>query len=275
VEILFYGWGEGQEAWCLSHVVFYGDFDMPSMQERVWDYLSNKRFEHPVLGPMTWSAGGMDSGHQTKVKAVYQFCARHRVSNVFSVKGFEELGGAVYERKTERVYGGTRLNLNTDYLKTLIYDRLRNVSPGPRFIHFPQERSGQFGDLFYGQLCSEKRVKKKVGSAVKWEKHTSATRNEILDMTVYAHGIYEVCRQEEWIARKWKEVREKLQSSNSKIQYESRPTPVDEAKAAVRAAVAMSGTEKKIPGVEREQPQQRRPQRRRIKINSPFRKFGS
>jgi phage terminase large subunit GpA-like protein len=274
VEFLFWGWGDGQEVWCLSHQVLFGDFDMPSCQERVWDYLTNKRFTHPVLGPMAWSAGGIDSGHQTKVKAVYQFCSKHRIANVFSLKGFEELGGAVYERKTERVYGGVRLNLNTDFFKTLIFDRLRNAVPGPRFIHFPKERGGQFGDLFYGQLCSEKRVM--VKGQWRWLKASSSTRNEVLDMTVYAHGVAEVCRQQEWIARKWKEVREKLVELNLPLPgSRSQDAGAEAARAAVKAALVMGPREKKVPGVERRAPARKFVPRKKIRINSPFRgRFG-
>lgn len=263
VEILFFGWGEGQETWVLSHHVIFGDFDMPTCQERVWDYLTNKKFNHPILGPLPWSAGGIDSGHQTKVKAVYQFCAKHRSSNVFSVKGFEDVGGgAVYERKNERVYGGTRLNLNTDYLKTLIFDRLRNKEPGPRFIHFPKERRSQFGTLFYNQLCSEKRIPIKMpkgGYVMRWVKLTATTRNEILDMFVYAYGVSEVCRQEEWIARKWKMVRDKIKEQN----------PPDAG--GVSAATVNQPKEAKVPEMVRPPQQHRRPGRRKFIIGgSPF-----
>lgn len=212
VEILFYGWGDGQEAWALDHHIIYGDFDMPAMQDRVWDYLVNKRFQHPIIGPMAFNAGGIDSGHQTKLQAVYSFCAKHQLSNVWSVKGFDQALGSVYTRATERRFGGTRFNFNTDYLKSLIFDRLKNVETGPRFIHFKK-----FDAKFFQQLCSERRlpVKQPKGGYIwHWTKHTSATRNEVLDMTVYAFGIFEVCRQEEWIARKWKEIQAEIKKQN-------------------------------------------------------------
>lgn len=215
IEILGVGWGDSQEAWILDHQIIYGDFDMPSCQERVADYAFKKRFNHPILGELSYSAGGIDSGKQTKVKAVYQFCFTHRlkINLLASVKGFDQALGAVYQRERERVYGGVRLNFNVDYLKGMIFDRLRNTTPGPRYFHFPKERDARFGDEFYTQLCSERRVPErgKNGQVVwHWRKHSVSTRNEVLDMLVYAQGIYEVSRQEDWIARKWKEVREKI-----------------------------------------------------------------
>ena len=260
VEILFYGWGSGEESWCLSHHIIFGDFDMPSCQERVWDYLSNKKFNHPVLGPMTWSAGGMDSGHQTKVKAVYQFCGKHRSMNLFAVKGFEELtGGAIYEYKVEKVYGGRRLNLHTDVIKSTIYDRLRNKEPGPRYIHFPKERRGQFGTIFYNQLCSEKRVpvkQPKGGYVWRWMKIHTKARNEILDMTVYAFGVSEIAKEKERIERKWKQVQEKLKEIHP-------PDPSE--------VISGQAKEAKAPEFVRPPQQHKRPGRRRfVMANNPF-----
>lgn len=269
VEILGVGWGDGQEAWILDHQVIYGDFDMPSMQERVADYIFNKRFTHPVLGELAYSAGGIDSGKQTKVKAVYQFCAKHRLklNLLASVKGFDQALGAVYQKERERTYGGIRLNFNVDYLKSIVFDRLRNQTPGPRYFHFPKERDARFGDEFYTQLCSERRVPErgpKGGITWHWRKHTSSTRNEVLDMTVYAQGIFEVSRQEDWIARKWKEVRDKIRQQNPPDQVGKRE-------------VTLGGpNEVKVPELVERSPQRAAApvgrMRRRFRMNTPFSK---
>jgi phage terminase large subunit GpA-like protein len=300
VEILFWGWGEGQEAWVLERHVIYGDFDMPSMQDRVSEYLLNKRFKHPYLGEMTWSAGAFDSGHQTKVKAVYQFAAKHTFHNVWSVKGFDNALGVVYQPGKEKVHGGRRFNLNVDYLKTVIFDRLKNREPGPRYIHFQKEEvtvmdppavegpepgrpseptkrlvKTRFDNSFYTQLCSEKRitVKKKttggveVGFEMKWVKLTSSARNEVLDMTVYAFGVYEICRQEEWISRKWEEVRKMIKAANVPLPVEGRPREVyDTSKEAKVPNVGPSPAAGKTSTGKKAA--------RKIRINSPFRKFG-
>jgi phage terminase large subunit GpA-like protein len=259
VEILFVAWGFEQEAWVLEHRVIYGDFDMPDMQARVWEYLDGKTFEHQILGPLKWKAGAVDSGHQTKVKAVYQFCAKHRLQNVWSVKGFDNALGAVFERKTERTYGGLRFNFNVDYLKTMLFGRLANAEPGARYIHFRTV----FDEKFYAQLCSEKRVpikQPKGGYIFRWVKHTSSTRNEILDLMVYAFGVFEVCREEERIARTWKEVQQKIREAN----------PAEAAPG--REVDLRQPAEKKIPGIAAPaQPGQApRPMRRRVRVNSPF-----
>jgi phage terminase large subunit GpA-like protein len=259
IEFLFYGWGDAQEVWALEHHVIYGDFDMPGCQQRVEDYIFNKRFTHPILGEMAWSAGVFDSGKQTKVQAVYAFCAKHRLANVFSCKGFDQALGAVFQRATERRFGGTRFNFNVDYLKSMVFDRLRNKEPGPRYVHFPK----LFEPKFYTGLCSERRMpvkQPKGGTVWRWIKHASSTRNEILDMTVYAFGIFEVCRQEEWIARKWKEIQKKLRERNP-------PAAVEK-----REYVLNPPAEEKLPELKRDEPA-KPAMRRRIRIASPFGRF--
>jgi phage terminase large subunit GpA-like protein len=259
VEVIFYGWGDKQECWLLDHHVINGDFDLPEMQERVWDYLSNKKFEHPILGLMRWSAGAIDSGKQTKVQAVYKFAAKHSFSNVWSCKGFDDALGAIYERKKEKVYGGIRYNFNVDYLKNLIFDRLRNKEPGANYIHFSKSCDANF----FSQLCSERRIvikNPKGGFKTQWAKLTSATRNEVLDMTVYAFGVFEVCRQVEWIARKWKEIAPQVKEI---------PAPVKERE------IYSGPASEKLPEL-KERALVRAPvqQSRRVRVRSPFGRLG-
>ena len=257
VEILFYGWGSKREAWCLQRHVEYGDLDLESMQRRVWEYLDTKRFPHPVLGDMAWDSGFVDSGHQTKVQAVYRFCGQHRLRNIWSCKGFDDLSGETVQMKPERRFFGKRANLNNDYFKSTIFDRLQNEEPGESFIHFPKAevrgvKTG-FTDKFYLQLCSEKKTAVKLplgGYKTVWMKLSSATRNEVLDCTVYAFANWETCGREEYIERKWKEVVVKL---------------APKAETATPAEIT--------PPAEIKRPELRnapQPRPRRVRINSPF-----
>jgi phage terminase large subunit GpA-like protein len=148
-------------------------------------------------------------------------------------------------------------------------------------MHFPKQEvsyldaNGQrqtlqtrFDDRYFMGLCSEKRIsvkknkagKHQVGFEMQWVKLTSSTRNEQLDTMVYAFGVFEVCRQDEWIARKWKEVQAKLKEQ---------PAPVEN-----REMMLNPPTEAKIPELKVEPERKILPQRRKIRINSPFRRFG-
>lgn len=226
VEIHIMGWGSQQEVWSIEYVVIYGDFDMPEMQQRVEEYLLNRRFTHPVLGELDIRACGIDSGHQTKVKAVYHFSRKHFTRNIWAVKGFADPLGSIYTASVEKRLRLTRFNLNTDVLKATIYDRLRNTEPGANYIHFPKEEitftdaegktqklKTKYDNKFYMQLCSERRIperQKNGGIIFHWRKPTSSTRNEALDTTVYAFGVYEIVKRVGYIERKWKDVQKIL-----------------------------------------------------------------
>jgi phage terminase large subunit GpA-like protein len=274
VEILFYGWGSKRECWALEKHVEYCDFDLQSAQDLVWAYLDGKKFSHPILGQLTWAVGMVDAGYQTKVQAVYQFAGKHRWRNVFSTKGFDTIQGETVIVKKERRFGGSKVNINTDYFKTTIYDRLQNTEPGPSYVHFPKAeavittKDGQrttfktgFTDRFYQQMCSERRIRVKLrlgGYKTEWHKLTSATRNEVLDCTVGCFAGWEVAGVERNgdIERKWKTVEKALAAMHPK------PTAQEAA-----AAITLPAEIKKP---ELRTATQHRPARRMV-INSPFR----
>lgn len=214
VEILSVGWGDEQECWILEYEQIYGDFDMPAFQDRVSEHLTKKRFKHRILGELAYKMFAVDSGHQTKVKAVFKFCRKHVLNNFVAVKGFDSILGALYSVRKERAHRINVFNLGTDMLKSTIFSNLKLADAGPNYIHLPKGK--KFDDAFFQSICSEKRIGKKLqnGSTVyQWHKLTSSKRNEVLDMLVYAFGMYEVMRRDggvEAIARQWREVLVKL-----------------------------------------------------------------
>jgi phage terminase large subunit GpA-like protein len=255
VEITSVGFGDEQQAWVLDYTVIYGDFDMPEMHERVQDYLVNKRFHHQVLGEMGYEAGAIDSGHQTKVKAVFRFCKANTTRNWWAIKGFDNALGAIYSVAKERAFAINRFNLNVDYLKSVLFGNLKNKESGPNCIHFP--KSNRFDAKYFQGVCSEKRIAKKLsngGTTYKWTPVGSA-RNEALDMLVYCFGVFEILRKAgkvEWIARKWKEVCVKLNAVAAPAkEYTLNPEKV------------FVAPEAKQPELKRELPKRKpRPQRR-------------
>lgn len=215
VEILSVGWGDGQECWVMDYKVIYGDFDMPEMQERVADYLINKRFSHKIIGEVPYEFVAVDSGHQTKVKAVFRFCRKHILRNFWAVKGFDNTLGSIFSTRKEQAFKINVFNLNVDYLKTVVYESLKNTEAGSNYIHFPKRP--EFNEKFFVGVCSEKRFaerKPNGGFIFKWKKFGEGSKaNEPLDLLVYNHGGYEILRKAgkvEWIARKWKEVSAKI-----------------------------------------------------------------
>lgn len=208
VEILTLGFGDGEECWALAYDVVWGRFDLAEHQERVNEVLLRK-FKHPILGELSIAAVGMDTGHQTRVKEAYQFARRHAARNVWAMKGSAHSMATVYSFTENKVFRIKLYSLNTDFLKTTIYDRLKNEEAGPRYIHFPQSKAGgtaNFDEKFYRMLCSEKRKSKKVGGETVyfWDKITA--RNEVLDMMVYAFAAFDILKPQGYIARQWTKI---------------------------------------------------------------------
>jgi phage terminase large subunit GpA-like protein len=222
VEILIYGFGDGEEAWALEYHVVWGRFDLVENQQRVNEVLLRK-FKHDVLGDLSISAVGMDTGHQTRVKEAYQFCRAHSARNVWAMKGSAHSMATVYAASENKIFRIKLFSINTDFLKTTIYDRLKNPDAGPRYIHFPQ--GGNFDEKFYRMLCSEKRRSKKVaGETIYfWDKIT--TRNEALDMTVYAFAAFDILKPQGYIARQWAKVQSEMKKRQIVPALET-PSPV-------------------------------------------------
>jgi phage terminase large subunit GpA-like protein len=181
----------------------------------------------------------MDSAHQTKVQSVYQFCGKHWARNVFASRGFDTIQGETIIVKKERRFGGRRVNMNNDYFKSTIFDRLKNDESGESYIHVPKaevvitQANGErmthktgFTDRFYTGLCSERKfqVKQRLGGyKTEWRKLSSATRNENLDCTVMCFAGWEVAQmgRSGYIERKWREVEKKLALTHPQ------PTPIE------------------------------------------------
>jgi len=241
VEVGVIGFGDQEETWWIDKMVVWGNFDLPEMQERVNVALLRK-WHHPVLGEMGLTFGGMDCGHQTKIKAVYRFCRAHRSRNIWAVKGSPVPNAPVYTAAQEKRFGIWRLNVGTDTVKTTIFDRLAVDEPGARFIHFPKLRikygmedgtAGKmpaarselefvtaFGEKFYRQLCSEKLERKLDRGVFRQRWIQTQDRNEVLDIFVYALGAFERINATGWIARQWEMINRKPETGSQKPEAE-------------------------------------------------------
>jgi phage terminase large subunit GpA-like protein len=223
VEITCYGFGDEQQAWILDYKVIWGDMDTPAMRGRVSDYLVNKRFTHRYLDEMALEMVLFDSAFQKnpKVKAVYRFCKEHAARQFFAIRGVRDMGGTIYSSRIEHAFGVRIFNLNSDVLKDIAMSYLQNrIKAGkdisaPNSLHFPNRP--EFNEKFFVGLCSEKCFVSKLPNGMHkrvWKKVTSSVRNEPWDLLYYALGGFEILRHAgkvEWIARKWLEVKKKME----------------------------------------------------------------
>lgn len=191
LEVRVDAWGQAEESWLLYWGQLYGD---PGQANGVWDQLDE-------LLTRTWEGDGdqryhilsmgVDSGgHHTQ--AVYNYC-RLRAPRVFALKGASRAGRPVVGRPTEQdvtwqgetIKGGVQLwPIGTDTAKSVIYGRLRQLIPGPGYMHFPIG----LPDDFYMQLTAEKLQTKYVKGYPKLEWVLVRRRNEALDCTVYSYA---------------------------------------------------------------------------------------
>lgn len=179
LECSLVGWGAGEEAWLLDHVVLPGD----TAQAEVWGELADLFREHQL------TAAAIDSGFNTS--QVYAFCSRLRYC--FPIKGASGMNRPFTEDARKRAQRLRRAKkgivvelLGVDGGKVLIHSRLRLTTAGPGFIHFPD--SPAFDDEYFQQLGAERLVTRFRFGQQKVEWQQTRPRNEALDCLTYSLG---------------------------------------------------------------------------------------
>lgn len=178
LEASIVGWGQGEEAWLIDHIIIPGD----TAQTEVWDDL------HEALLEAGIRLAAIDAGYNTSM--VYAFCEKRRYT--VAIKGVEGAGRPLIEDekkrrqrlRVKRKRGQLVEPLGVDQGKALIYSRLKIQTPGAGYIHFPQEPA--FDDEYFNQLTAEKLITKIKGTRPfsLWVK--TRARNEALDCLLYA-----------------------------------------------------------------------------------------
>lgn len=177
------GTGLQEETWSLGYHVIPGDPALTTTWEALDDVL-NRRFSHPSGISLSVAASCIDSGgHHTQ--AVYDYTRRH--ANRFAVKGQSQAGKPLIGKPTRTNKGRIALYpLGVDAAKDLIFSRLKIDEFGAGYCHFPMS----YDKNYFMGLCSEKKVKKFVKGIAKMEWKKVRTRNEPLDLRVYALAAF-------------------------------------------------------------------------------------
>lgn len=196
LEVTFVGWGEGEEAWVISHHVLPGEVGEPTVWNYDLDALLQRRFRTELGRELVARAVCIDSGgHHGNM--VHAFCRRRRGRRIYATKGMANTPrGAVpiWSNTTLRTKNaGDRLyGVGVDTAKDDLSARLRLVPrDGERVanaVHFPME--GLSADYFE-QLTSEQAVTElnKDGRPVRrWKLKPGQTRNEALDCFILAYA---------------------------------------------------------------------------------------
>lgn len=178
IEASIVGWGEGEEAWLLDHIIIDGDTARPD----VWADLDAALVDAGV------QVAAIDAGYNTSM--VYAFVEKRRWA--LAVKGVTGLHRPLIEDQKRRLQrlrqrrkkGQPVEPLGVDQGKALIYARAKLMTPGPGYLHF--KRDPAFDDEYFAQLAAEKLVTKIKGTRPFQEWVQTRPRNEALDCLVYA-----------------------------------------------------------------------------------------
>ncbi len=185
LEASIVGWGEGEEAWLLDHIIIGGDTARPEVWEELDEALVDARVHR----------AGIDSGYNTSM--VYAFVEKRRWC--VALKGVTGMGRPLVEderRRRQRLRQRRKKGIapepvGVDQGKAIIYARLKITEPGHGYVHFP--RHPAFDDEYFAQLAAEKLVTKAKRGRPFQEWIQTRSRNEALDCFNYAlatHRLY-------------------------------------------------------------------------------------
>lgn len=198
IEAQTIGFGPGEESWLIGYEVFWGDPGVLIDVETgisVWAELDRfflREYTHETGARMRAAICLVDSGDQTD--AVYEYVLPRQIPQrrVYAIKGVEYLSkpGLAQEGTAKRHH--IRLwNIATSAAKDRIYSRLKippdpNGAPKPGYHHLPDWVT----DEYLKQLTSEQKipVRNKRTRRVRKQYVQVYSRNEALDLTVYAHA---------------------------------------------------------------------------------------
>lgn len=187
LEVTLVGWGMGEEAWVLDHVILQGD----TAQPEVWADLGE------TLASANVHTAAIDSGYNTD--HVYAFTAKRRWA--FAIKGMSGTWRPLIEdekKRRQRLRNRTKRGapvepVGVDQGKALLYSRLKLTEAGPGYIHFANDPA--FDDEYFAQLAAEKLVTKVRGTRPFQEWIQMRPRNEALDCMVYATAAMRLSRK--------------------------------------------------------------------------------
>lgn len=181
LEVEIVGWGRDEESWSVDYKTIYGDPSAPIVWQDLDQFLS-QTYEHELGDDLMVRATCVDSGgHHTQ--AVYKYCGAREGKRIFAIKGVGGDGKPIVGKPSKNNIGKIKLfPVGVDTAKHLLFSRFRIAEPGPGYCHFPIGRDEEY----FKQLTAEKIATRYHKGFAKREFVKTRTRNEALDVRVYA-----------------------------------------------------------------------------------------
>ena len=174
-------WGKDEESWSIAYTTIHGDPSGPAVWRDLDDFLG-QQFEHEYGERLIVRATCIDSGgHHTQ--SVYKYVAPREGKRIFAIKGVGGEGKPMVGKPSKNNIGKIKLfPVGVDTIKYELFSRFKIDEPGPGYCHFPTGRDMEY----YKQLTAEKIATKYHKGFARREFVKTRTRNEALDVRVYA-----------------------------------------------------------------------------------------
>jgi phage terminase large subunit GpA-like protein len=175
------GWGLDEESWSIAYKTFYGDPSAPHIWKDLDEFLA-QTYEHESGEEMIVRATCVDSGgHNTQ--AVYKYVHPREGKRIFAIKGVGGEGKPIVGKPSKNNIGKIKLfPVGVDTVKLLLFSRFKIQEAGAGYCHFPVGRE----DEYFKQLTAEKIATRYHKGFARREFVKTRTRNEALDVRVYA-----------------------------------------------------------------------------------------
>lgn len=174
-------WGKDEESWSIAYKTIHGDPSGPVVWRDLDEFLYQV-FEHEYGEDMPVRATCIDSGgHHTQ--SVYKYVSTREGRRIFAIKGVGGEGKPMVGKPSKNNIGKIKLfPVGVDTIKYELFSRFKITEPGPGYCHFPEGRDPEY----YKQLTAEKIATKYHKGFARREFVKTRTRNEALDVRVYA-----------------------------------------------------------------------------------------
>jgi phage terminase large subunit GpA-like protein len=228
LELEVIGLGLDEETWGVEYVKLFGDTE----QDEVWQNLEeqlHKKYHREDKVELTIKAAAIDT--QYHGPAVRRFVKKSAMRQgevgypgLYLMQGKGNPGPLLVVRRRNKQYRLNLWSVETKQAKDTIFSRLRVTDPGPRYLHFPKGHG--YGEEYARGLASEviKRHRERGRTIETYEKITSSTRNEPLDLRVYFLAAVDIVRANlSAIARRHTPAAESSPAATR--EYELKPPP--------------------------------------------------
>jgi phage terminase large subunit GpA-like protein len=215
------GWGKGDQSWGIKHGIIAGS---PENKEtwRVVDDILKAEYHFLDGTALTISCTCIDSGgHFTS--QVYEYCKCNERHKIFAIKGMGGSGTPLISKITRtKVENAALIILGVDEGKTAVIESLKVKTEGPFYCHFPKNED--YDVQYFKGLISERLVPRKYKGHItlNWEKISSNSRNEPLDLRNYARAAMKLINP---VYERWEERLKVVRGTPSQTVKRAVPLP--------------------------------------------------